>query len=38
MKDFLTKPEELILKRENVKVTINLSKLGVDYFRKIPVK
>jgi predicted DNA binding CopG/RHH family protein len=38
VKDFLPKPEELILKEKNVKVTLNLSKSSVDYFKKIAVK
>lgn len=36
--DFLPKPEDLILKDKNVKVTLNLSKTSVDYFKKIAVK
>jgi hypothetical protein len=38
IKDFLTKPEELILNEKNVKVTLNLSKSSVDYFKKVVVK
>ncbi|MGA7721234.1 MAG: CopG family transcriptional regulator [Ignavibacteriaceae bacterium] len=38
IKDFLPKPEELILKENNVKVTLNLSKSSIDYFKKIAVK
>jgi predicted DNA binding CopG/RHH family protein len=38
IKDFLPKPEELILKEKNVKVTLNLSKSSVDYFKKIAIK
>lgn len=38
IKDFLPKPEELILKEKNIKVTLNLSKSSVDYFKKIAVK
>ena len=38
VKDFLPKPEELILKEKNVKVTLNLSKSSVDYFKKVAVK
>jgi predicted DNA binding CopG/RHH family protein len=38
IKDFLPKPEELILKGKNVKVTLNLSKSSVDYFKKVAVK
>jgi len=32
--DFLPPPEKLALKEENVKVTISLSKMSVDYFKK----
>jgi predicted DNA binding CopG/RHH family protein len=38
VKDFLPKPEELILNEKNVKVTLNLSKSSVDYFKKIAFK
>ena len=38
VKDFLPKPEELILKEKNVKVTLNLSKSSVDYFKKVAAK
>ncbi|MGD1007225.1 MAG: CopG family transcriptional regulator [Ignavibacteriaceae bacterium] len=38
IKDFLPKPEELILKGKNVKVTLNLSKSSVDYFKKVAFK
>jgi hypothetical protein len=38
VKDFLPKPEELILKEKNIKVTLNLSKSSVDYFKKIAGK
>lgn len=33
--DFLPKPEELVFKEETVKVTLNLSKSSVDFFKKI---
>lgn len=33
--DFLPKPEELVFKEENIKVTLNLSKSSVDFFKKI---
>jgi len=36
--DFLPKPEELVLKENNVKVTLNLSKSSVDFFKKIANK
>ena len=38
IEDFLPKPEDLILKEKNVKITLNLSKSSVDYFKKIAVK
>lgn len=38
MEDFLPKPEELILKEETIKVTLNLSKFSVEYFKKLAGK
>jgi predicted DNA binding CopG/RHH family protein len=35
VKDFLPKPEELVFKEENIKVTLNLSKSSVEFFKKI---
>ena len=35
VKDFLPKPEELVFKEENVKVTINLSKSSLEFFKKV---
>ncbi len=32
--DFLPKPSELVLKEDNVKVTLMLSKESVDFFKK----
>ena len=32
--DFLPSPEELVLKDETVKITISLSKMSVDFFKK----
>ncbi len=32
--DFLPSPEELVLKDETVKITISLSKVSVDFFKK----
>ncbi len=32
--DFLPPPEDLIFKKENVKVTMSLSKSSVDFFKK----
>lgn len=34
VKDFLPSPDQLILKEENVKVTIALRKSSVDFFKK----
>lgn len=34
IEDFLPKPEELVFKKETVKVTMNLSKESVDFFKK----
>lgn len=34
IKDFLPPPDQLILKEENVKVTIALKKSSVDFFKK----
>ena len=34
VKDFLPPPEELVLRRDHVKVTIALSKSSVDFFKK----
>lgn len=36
--DFLPKPEELVLKEPTVKVTLNLSKSSVDFFKKLADK
>ena len=33
IKDFLPKPSELVLKEDKVKITLNLSKASVDYFK-----
>ncbi|MEO6695131.1 MAG: CopG family transcriptional regulator [Ignavibacteria bacterium] len=38
VRDFLPKPEELVLKENNVKVTLNLSKSSVDFFKKVANK
>jgi len=35
VKDFLPKPEELVFKEDNVKVTINLSKSSLAFFKKL---
>ena len=36
VKDFLPKPEDLIFKEDTVKVTLNLSKSSVEFFKKLP--
>ena len=36
--DFLPKPEELIVKEDNVKVTLNLSRSSIDFFKQIAQK
>jgi predicted DNA binding CopG/RHH family protein len=38
IKDFLPPPEQLILKEDNLKVTISLSKSSIDFFKKQAVK
>ncbi len=35
IKDFLPKPEDLVLKEQTVKVTLNLSISSVEFFKKI---
>jgi hypothetical protein len=34
VKDFLPPPEQLMMKEENVKVTISLNKSSVEYFKR----
>jgi predicted DNA binding CopG/RHH family protein len=34
VKDFLPKPEQLVLKEENIKITISLNKSSIDFFKK----
>lgn len=34
VKDFLPPPEQLVLKEENVKVTLSLNKSSIEYFKK----
>ena len=36
--DFLPKPEELVVKEDNVKVTLNLSRTSVEFFKEIARK
>lgn len=38
IKDFLPPPGKLILKEDNLKVTISLSKSSIDFFKKQAVK
>jgi predicted DNA binding CopG/RHH family protein len=38
VKDFLPRPEELIFKEPTVKVTLNLSKSSIDFFKDIAQK
>lgn len=38
VKDFLPKPEELIFKEDTVKVTLNLSKSSVEFFKEVAQK
>jgi len=34
VKDFLPPPDQLVLKEDNVKVTISLKKSSIDFFKK----
>ena len=34
VKDFLPSPEQLVMKEENVKVTISLNKSSIEYFKR----
>ena len=34
VKDFLPKPEDLVFREDNVKVTLSLSKASVDFFKE----
>jgi len=38
VKDFLPPPEKLVLKEDNIKVTISLSKSSVEFFKGIAKK
>lgn len=38
VRDFLPSPEELALKEINVKVTLNLSKSSIDFFKEVAKK
>lgn len=33
-KDFLPRPDQLVLKEENIKITISLKKESIDFFKK----
>ena len=38
VKDFLPKPEELVFKEDTMKITLNLSKSSVEFFKGIAQK
>ena len=38
VKDFLPKPEDLVLKDNTIKVTLNLSKSSVEFFKEVAKK
>ncbi|MHB8581374.1 MAG: CopG family transcriptional regulator [Ignavibacteriaceae bacterium] len=38
VKDFLPKPEDLIFKENTIKVTLNLSKSSIEFFKEIAQK
>ncbi len=38
VKDFLPRPEELVFKEDTVKVTLNLSKSSIEFFKEIAKK
>lgn len=38
VKDFLPGPDELVFKEDNVKVTLNLSRSNVEFFKEIAKK
>ena len=38
IKDFLPTPEDLVFKEETVKVTLNLSKSSIEFFKNIAKK
>ncbi|MDR3608934.1 MAG: CopG family transcriptional regulator [Ignavibacteriaceae bacterium] len=35
VRDFLPSPDELVFKNDNIKVTINLSKSSLEFFKKL---
>jgi predicted DNA binding CopG/RHH family protein len=38
VEDFLPKPQDLVLKEETAKITLNLTKSSIDFFKKEAVK
>ena len=38
IKDFLPRPDQLVLKEENIKITISLKKESIDFFKKAAKK
>lgn len=38
VKDFLPKPDELVFKEDTVKITLNLSKSSIEFFKEIAKK
>ena len=38
VKDFLPKPEDLIFKENTIKVTLNLSKSSIEFFKEVAQK
>jgi predicted DNA binding CopG/RHH family protein len=38
VKDFLPGPDELVFKEETVRITLNLSKSSIDFFKEIAQK
>ena len=38
VKDFLPKPEDLVFKEDTVKITLNLSKSSIEFFKRLAQK
>jgi predicted DNA binding CopG/RHH family protein len=38
VKDFLPKPDDLVFKEDTIKVTLNLSKASIEFFKEIAQK
>ena len=38
IKDFLPSPDQLVLKEENIKITISLNKASVEFFKEVAKK